>query len=76
MGLGGDGLTLAQVAAIAGFPQLQAKILRALGQAVGAFLQLLGVFEFGAISNGDIFRQVQQLAAGERLAEVLAGDVR
>jgi hypothetical protein len=39
-------------------------------------LQLLGIFEFGAVSNGDIFRQIQQLAAGERLAEVLAGDVR
>ena len=45
-------------------------------QAVGAFLQLLSVFQFGAIGNSDVFRQIQQLAAGERLAKVLAGDIR
>ena len=66
----------AQVAAIAGIPQLQAKILSALRQAVGAFLQLLGVFQFGAVGNGDVFRQIQQLAAGERLTKVLTGDIR
>ena len=67
---------LSQVPAIARFPQLQAKILRALGQPVGALLQLLSVFELGTISNSNVFCQVQQLAAGERLSKVLAGDVR
>ena len=67
---------LAQIAAVARVSQLQAEILRALRQAVGAFLQLLSVFQFGAVGNGDVFRQVQQLAAGERLAKVLTGDIR
>ncbi len=39
-------------------------------------MQLLSVFQFGAVGNGDVFRQVQQLAAGERLAKVLTGDIR
>ena len=47
-----------------------------MGQTVGALLQLLGIFEFGPVSDGEIFRQILQLAAGKRLAEILAGDVR
>jgi hypothetical protein len=39
-------------------------------------LQLLGIFQLGAVGNGDIFRQIQQLTTGERLAKILAGDIR
>ena len=38
-------------------------------------MQLHGVTHFGAVSDVDIFRHVQQLAAGELLAKILAGDI-
>ncbi|MNE08298.1 hypothetical protein D3C80_1009450 [compost metagenome] len=67
---------LAQVAAKPWFSQHQTKILRALAEAVGAFLQLCGIAHFGAIGNGNVFGQVQQLTAGQLLTEILAGDIR
>ena len=69
------GEEFAQIAAVARIAQRQAEILRALREAVRRFLQLLHVAHFGAVGNIDVLRQVEQLAAGELLAEVLAGDI-
>ncbi len=39
-------------------------------------MQLLGIFHLGAVGDDNVSGEVKQLAAGERLAEILAGDIR